>query len=220
MEKLKDPVAKAVESKQAQEAEEGVKDINSLTESDFTPIPVAAARSSHPFDGYPVKPKVKMGNMGTPGGFEVSATFVIALNPKEYVHQDPSGNSVTAVDTKTKQEKIVNYNTFHNRRIRDYERGGISTDVVFDHTVPLSGGRVMEHCAFVPNASVRAQLMFYYDVKMSRIAPDRRYVILDRDQTARLRRFYEMIINPKIKVERLARAISGESEETLEEIPE
>lgn len=218
--KLKDPVADAVEAKQAREAEDGIVDINSLSESDFTPIPIAAARSSHPFDGYPVKAKVTMGTMGIKETFEVSATHVLALNPKEYVHQDQSGKGVTVIDTKTKTEKIVNIPTFHNRRIRDYERGGISTDVVFDRTVPLKDGRVMQNCAYVPNASVRAQLMFFFDPKLSRIQPDRRYVILDRDQTNRLRKYFEMISNPKIKVERLARAISGESEEAIEEIPE
>jgi len=219
--KLQDPVEKKTETRKAAEAEDGVKGFTELTEADFKAVPVTAARGGHPFDGYPIKDKVKMGSMGkgTDKLFEVSKTFVVALHPQIFIFQDPSGNSVTVTDTKTKSEKIVTLNTYYSTTRIDYGKGKQNIDIVFDRKIPLMGGRFMENCAYVPSHYVRAQLMFLYDDKQSRIRPDNRFVFLDRDQRSRLLRLFQMIINPKIKVERLSMAISGDSQEAIEEIP-
>jgi len=71
----------------------------------------------------------------------------------------------------------------------------------------------------VKSHSVRAQLMFKYNIKTERVEPDNRYLFLDTKQAKRLREVFLMIINPKIKNERLSKSISGESDELIEEVP-
>jgi hypothetical protein len=103
----------------------------------------------------------------------------------------------------------------------DYENGGVNTDICFDRTIDLGEGQKLERCAFVLSHSARAQIMFVLDPKSgSKIQVDTRYLLLDTKQAARLRRVFEMIVNPKIKNERLAAAISNESDEAIDDLAE
>lgn len=220
-EALKDPADEGKAEREAKKAEKEMRafDIENLTLEDFKQLEEKAARTPGPFDGYPLKEKIKIGET------EVSRTFVVALSPRVFVQQDPSGHGQTIVtdvrddqgDKAGKVEKIVNLDTFHSRLIVDYEQGQQNTDVVFDREVRLKNGVL--NVAVVPSHSVRAQLMFQLHRKGG-IRVDTRYVLLDPDQSSRLRRMFEIIINPKLKIERVARSVSGESEEPLEEIPE
>src|SRR3989304_1384005 len=99
--KLIDPVT---ESQQQAELDEQASEMDSLSMDalsldDFQPVPVTAARQPHPFEGYP-QPKVQIGTYKEKNqdvSLMISKTWIIAMNPKEYVHQDPSGNGVSIV---------------------------------------------------------------------------------------------------------------------------
>ena len=217
---LKDPAEEANKDKQAKDLEDEVKtfDITGLDLSDFAPVGQEVAKSPHPFDGYPVK-KIKVGTYRNPRTGKKEDLMwpqhaIVALNPKEYVHQDPSGKNVSIGD------RIVTLKTHHNRMVQDFENGGQNTKIVFDRTIELKDGTTMDNCAYVPSHSCRAQLIFKLDDRAQRIMVDNRYMLADRGQNSRLRRVFEMIVNPRIANERLARAIAGESNETPDAIPE
>jgi len=172
---------------------EGIKGIDDLN---FQPIPLKAARVSRPFDGYPMK-KV------TIGGTETNLCFVVALNPTVPVQQDPSNGKKRQKDGTF--EQVLNT---HARFIRDYEENE-NTEVVFDRVVEIGGKEYF--CAIVPSHNVRAQLCFKYEDKNKRIVVDPNYLFLDTAQDQRLKRVFEQIINPKLRLEREASFISGES---------
>jgi len=218
---LKDPVEFKAKAKIEKDAIEEMKEafsIDHISMDDFKPLAERVAQSAHPFDGYPTV----MVKVAEYQGKDVLMPkySIVAMNPKEYVHQDPSGKNVSIWNQKTNKEEIVTLSTYHNRLVVDYEMGGINIDVVFDRDIALGDGKVMKNCAFVKSHTARAQLMFKLDHKGERIMVDRRYVLLDVDQASRLRRVFEMIVNPKIRKERLSKAISGESDEDIANIPE
>lgn len=218
---LRDPVeAKAkvqAEKSAVQEMKEAFS-IDNISLDDFKPLAERTALSTHPFDGYPSR-MIKVADVKGQA-IMMPAYSIVALNPKEYVHQDPSGKNLSIVNTVTKKEEIKTIQTFHNRIVVDYEQGGRNIDVVFDREIILGDGKVMKNCAFVISHSARSQLLFKLTQKGDKIQVDRRYVLLDVEQASRLRRVYEMIVNPKIRKERLSKAIAGESEEDIANIPE
>lgn len=197
--KLVDPVDKDKKAREESEDIEQVKtfDISNLTMADFQAIKATAAETPHPFDGYPY-PKGK------------EAAFIVGLNPTKYIPQDPSGRNLSVVVKG--EEKRVTIETTHNRLIQDFDSGGINVDVVFDRKMKLVDGNTLYY-ALVPSHSVRAQLIFYYDSKTERIKVNPDYLLLDTGQTTRLRRLYEIMINPKLKKEQMAAFISGERQE-------
>lgn len=215
-----DAVGKKVEKIKEEMQLEDMKtlDISNFNMEDFKAIPQQAAREPHPFDGYPVE-KIKVGEFfdmkkGKKMALIVPRHSVVTLSPTLPEFQDPSGKNQSIKNTKTGEVKVVNIVAGHNRLIRDYDNGGINTDVVFDRKIKLSDGYEMSRCCLIPSHSVRAQLMFYYDDNTERVVPDNRYLFLDRDQAGRLRKLFIMIINPKLKNARLSKSISGESEES------
>lgn len=215
--KLKDPAEKVSGKKEEQQTQDDMSsvDISELTFEDFQAAPAIVARTPHPFEGYPYK-KVMI------DGREVNATFIIALNPKEIVPQDPSGKgiSITTGQGKAKREVKVDIKSSHSRLVIDYEEGGVNRACTFQGEYPLKDGRVFPNCAYVPSHSCRAQIMFKLDPREGRIMLDRRYVLPDPKQLNRLRRIFEMIVNPQLRAERLAKGITGESEESLDDMPE
>lgn len=223
MANLKDPVAQKTQQIQEKKDDEELKtfDISNLKLDDFKPLETRAASTPHPFEGYPKK-MVKVGTFGLKKSKDLMmpAYAVVALNPKEVVPKDPSGRAQSIRDARTGRERIVDIYAPHNRCVVDYDNGGINVDVCFDREIELDGGHKLERCAFVESHSARAQIMFTLDRTGDRIQVDRRYLLLDTDQSSRLRRVFEIIVNPKIKKERLAKAISGESDEDLDSIPE
>lgn len=215
--KLTDPAEKVSGKKEEQQTQDDMSSVDASTLSfeDFQPAPETVARTPHPFEGYPYK-KVMI------EGKEVNATFIIALNPKEIVTQDPSGKGVTVMEGKGKMKREVKHDirSSHSRITVDYEEGGVNRAWVFDREYPLKDGQVFPNCSFVSSHSSRAQIMFKLDRREGRILLDRRYVLPDPKQLNRLRRIFEMIVNPQLRAERLAKGITGESEESLDDMPE
>jgi len=193
-------------------------DIGRLSIGDFKAIPREAARSPHPFYGYPKRLIDVPEASNSERTFKVNLTYIVAINPtKVQVHQDPSGRNISYTDPRTGNEIKHTIRTTHNRVVVDYEAGGQNIDVDFGREITLSDGSKLM-CAIVPSHSARAQLCFVYDAKTQRIKEDERYLLPDLDQVGRLRRVFEMIINPKIKTERWAASITGESGEDLDEL--
>ena len=216
-EKLKDPASKADSKKEQNELEKDLKgiDIKSFSSKDFKQLSQKTARIPAPFDGYPLNKKVKIGDMPL-----VPITYVVGLNPRVYVPQDPSGKGVSiTVDKRNGQpprDKMVDLGTYHSRVLRDYDEGGKNIDVVFDRELVLDdGAKIM--VALVPSHSVRAQLLFKLKRKGG-VQVDTNYVLLDPEQSSRLRKLFGIIINPHLKVERVASSISGESEDSLDDV--
>ena len=194
--KLVDPVAKGSGEKQ-EAAELGALDIKKAGGLTFRPIPPERARVSRPFDGYPLK-KLRFGEVDT------YTTHIVALNPTVQVFQDPSNRKVK---TKTGMVQVKNY---HSRVIRDQETRE-NIHVPFDRDIEVDGRAYQ--CAIIASHNVRAQVCFAYDPQKNRIVVDNRYLLLDSEQDSRLKRVFEQVINPNIKMEREAAFISGESKE-------
>lgn len=197
--KIIDPVDKDKKKQEESEDLEQLKtfDIANLTMADFQAVQATVARTPHPFDGY-----------SYPKGKE--ATFIVGLNPTKYIPQDPSGQNLSVM-VKGKEKKVT-IETTHNRLISDLDMGDVNVDVVFDRKMKLADGNMLYY-ALVPSHSVRAQLIFYYDARAERIKVNPDYLLIDTAQAKRLRRLYEIIINPKLKKEQMSAFISGERQE-------
>ncbi len=211
---LIDPVAKGKEPEIVAQEDSKVLSIDALSLEDFQPIPVTAARQPHPFEGYPQR-KIKIGTYKEKGkdtDLIVNASWIVALNPKEYIHQDPSGKGVTI--NSGGKEKIVDLTTSHNRIVRD-ERGQ-SINVVFDREILLPDGTKMTRVTICPDHTCRAQLVFSVDKKKGTIDVDRRYLLADAGQVGRLRRLFEMFNYQQTQSERLAAKFDEQPESKAE----
>lgn len=205
-------------------------DISNLKISDFKSAQLKDARPRHPFDGYPDR-KIQIGtyleNQNNPKSKElptlVNLTHILVF--KEEVKQDKSGERVSLgfPEMRNNDGKVIRPNTqktgtvrtAHNRRAKDYESGGMDTDVVFDRTINLEDGEVTQF-AIIPSPSVRAQIVFFYNSKTQRIEHDPRYLLADPKQISRLRRVFEMIVNPKIRLEESIKATFDNSADTFQ----
>jgi hypothetical protein len=206
---LVDPVMDGQEQ-QGLEREVQAMNIEGLNLDDFQPVPVTAARQPHPFEGYPQQ-KIQIGTWkvnGKEAPLMISKTHIIALSPKEYVHQDPSGKNVSLVVGG--KETFVDYKTFHNRIVRD--QNGKNITVIFDRDIILASGKTMARVAICPDHTARAQIIFGVDKKTGKVTVDRRYVLADVDQVGRLRRLFEMYHYQQTQSERLAQKFDAEQE--------
>lgn len=196
--KLIDPV----EGKEAMN--ELASEMAALDISNLNPvaIPLSAAKLSRPFDGYPVK-RIKL------NGFDVCLTHIVLYNHVGFpIQQDRSAPKIKGKTTQT----------YHNRYIRDVDNGGNgNVSVHFDRPIQTAKGEF--YGSVIPDPYIRCQLCFEYDVKTSRIKVDSRYLLLDADQFNALKKCYEQVINPQLKIERAADFISGSSKEAVD-IPE
>jgi hypothetical protein len=207
--KLTDPVDGLKEENELAE------DMDSLDISKLTPvaIPISAARVSRPFDGYPIKKiKLPLKKPTMIDGKKVSEIDVCLTDIVLYNHvafpiaQDQSGPR--------KNGKRVE--TYHNRWIRD-PQGNDNVSIFFDRPIKTAQGDF--YASIVTDPYVRCQLCFSYDAKTKRINVDKRYLLLDGDQKGPLKRCYEQVINPQLKIERAADYISGVSKDEVD-IPE
>ena len=205
--KLTDPADKRTPEQQQAAEQEEVKmlDINGLSMADLAAVPQTAAEVSNPFDGYPMEDIVIGKSKGKP--VVVKKTYIVVLSPTVSVFQDPSGKRVS-VTGKDGREKIKTIPTVHNRIVWDATNKR-SMDVVFDRTMTLDDGSEVKY-AVVPAHWARAQLIYHYDKK---IRVDGRYLLLDPKQASRLRKVFEILINPKLQREKLAEDITkGDNE--------
>ncbi len=207
-----DPVSEGQKQAEAESQIEEMKalSIEALSLEDFQPIPITAARQPHPFEGYPMR-KIKIGTYKEKGkdvDFLVNSTHIVALNPKEYVHQDPSGKGVSIMVNG--QEKIVDLVTSHNRIVRS--ESGQNLTVFFDRVIELADGKKLSRATICPDHTARAQIIFMVNKKTGKVEVDRRYVLADIGQTARLRRCFEMYHYQQTQSERLALKFDQEQE--------
>lgn len=204
--KFKDPVDALAEEKARLVSDDEIE----TTDEDgisgaisFESVPFEVASKPHPFDGYP-DTKVKVGDK------TINLTHLVQFDPSIPIYQDPSGKGQAITNKQGQIIKVVNIKTVHNRVIQSYEMGKKAIDVVFDRDIVLPDGKKFTRCAWVPDASVRAQLVFKLHIKTAKIEIDSRYKLADMKQSKRLRELFTMIVNPTIKAERLAREITGE----------
>ena len=229
---MTDPVEKNQGDQQEKDnkALEEAFDISNLKISDFKSAQLKDARPRHPFDGYPDR-RIQIGtypeNPNNPKSKElpliVNLTHLIVF--KEEVKQDKSGERVSLgfPEMRNNEGKIIRPNTqktgtirtAHNRRAKDYESGGVDVDIVFDRTINLADGQ-LDQAAIVPSPSVRAQIVFFYNSKTERIEHDSRYLLADSGQISRLRRVFEMIVNPRIRLEESIKATFDNSSDTFQ----
>jgi len=214
--KLTDPASKADGKKEQSDIAKDLKkvDINTFSSKDFQQLSQDTARTPAPFDGYPLKKKVIIGKITAP------IAFVVGLNPRFFVPQDPSGKSVTITvdkrDGQPPKDKQVTLKSYHSRVLQDYDNGGENTDIVFDRELVLEDGAKIL-VAIVSSHSLRAQLLFKLK-RQGGVQVDTKYVLLDPEQSGRLRKLFGIIINPHLKVERASSIIAGESEDSLDDI--
>lgn len=156
----------------------------------LTAVKPEAAKLKRPFDGYPFK-KVQIGSN------KIISTFIVAIDPDVIkTRQDPSN-----------RKKVKNY---HAPMIRDYEEQD-NMLVSFDKEITI-GGKTYFYDV-VPSHNVRAQLVFKYNNKTKRIDVIPGVLLMDDGQVSRLKQLYDQLINPKLKMEREASFIAGESKE-------
>ena len=228
MVKLKDPVD--VTGKQDEEllesqlGPEGVEaTTGGLDESEIGAIPPGAARTAHPFEGYPLARNVKVGET------EVSATYIVLLRNPEAVYQDPSGKGVTHSyfeknakgndirmlnqDGKLGPPKVarterIDIKTYHNR-VTVNPVTNDPMDTVFDRYVQV--GQKMRTCAIVKDHAARASICFLINNK-GKVEVDPRYELADPSQAGRLRKTFDMVNYQQMKAERLAQQFDAEPE--------
>jgi len=186
-----------------------------LDSDEIGEIPESAESTPHPFAGYPLGRKVKIGSG------EVSSTFLVILKDKD-VHQDPSGrsvehaffkkdadgNDVKAVDGDGKfkpavvaSRKIINLRSYHNR-VTVNPNGGEAHDAVFDRKIKVKNRGEM-YCAVIPNPVHRAMVCFLID-KKGKMRVDKRYLLADPNQRNRLRQVFTGVHYQQMNAERLA----------------
>jgi hypothetical protein len=202
--KLTDPADAGKANREEVAAKEGQEQVSfdRLKLSDFKAVPKRAARTPHPFQGYPEK-KVKAGTYKEKGkevDLIINATHLVALIPGTHdVPQDPSNEGI-----RNTQNVIVSY-------------AGRSVNIVFDREMELEDGQKVLY-ALIPDPLYRSQVVFGWDPKTEQIIVHDQYLLLDDGQFSRLRQVFQMVLNPKLKVERVSKAISGESAESLDEL--
>ena len=205
---LQDPVDK--NKKEAPVSLPTVKGGLSLTLDQLQPISQKYSRAVHPFEGYPLKYEIIDGQ-------KVCLTYLVAYSQTKPVFQDPSGLSQTIV-MKGGGEKLVDLQSPPNVMVMDYENRR-NTHIIFDREFTLADGQRVKWVGIVPSHSARAQIMFKYDQKTDKVSPNPDFLLFDGEQASRLRRVMENILKPSRKAERDAKAIMGESLESLDTIP-
>ncbi len=90
---------------------------------------------------------------------------------------------------------------------------------IFDNDYPMEDADILENIALVNSPSARAQICFKIEPKTGRVEINEDYFLLDGGQADRLRRVFENILRPAKRAERDAKAIMGESTESLDDIP-
>ena len=188
--------------------------LSTISRKDIVTIPTKHTKAVHPFEGYPYK-------YAMVDGRKVNLTWMIGY--KKQPAQDRSGENQSIQVLKqgkpTGEERVVTLKSSHSRLVVDYESGGRNTMAIFDNTLMLEDGDILDNLALVPSPSARAQICFKVEPKTGQVQINDDYFVLDGNQSDRLRRVFENILRPARRAERDAKAIMGESKETLDEIP-
>jgi hypothetical protein len=217
--KLVDPATVAQEVRGEKKKMEENKKLSTISRKDIVTIPPKHAKAVHPFEGYPVKYAMVEGR-------KINLTWLVGY--KRQPAQDRSGEnqSIQLMEKNkvgkfepTGEERIVTLKSPHSRVVVDYENGGRNTMAIFDRTFPMEDGEILDNLCLVPSPSARAQICFKLEPKTGQVQINEDYFLLDGNQADVLRKVYENILRPAKRAERDAKAIMGESQESLDEIP-
>lgn len=211
--KLIDPVAASEEVQDAVVGQE-VLSVESLTPEQVKP---SQAKSVDPFDNYDFKSKMVplLGADGKPPrNRDGSPALVDGKAPKVCISHIVLHNHIA---DKVPQDPInrgkrINY--FSTSRRDEVERVGLA--LVFDR--PFKTAKGVFYGCIVPQNNVRAQLIFRRNAD-GRIEVDNRFLLLDTNQVGRLRTLFTQILNPKLRQEKQASFISGETDTDPGEVP-
>lgn len=206
--KLVDPVDGLNEENEL-EKESAALDISKLTP---VAIPLSAAKVSRPFDGYPVKNiRLPLKKPTVIDGKKVSDIGVCLTHIVLYNHV----HSPIAQDDSAPRVKGKTLQTYHNRYVRDAANGGNSNvSVHFDRPIETAKGEF--YGSIIPDPYIRCQLCFKLNPQTNRIEIDNRYLLLDADQFNALKKCYEQVINPQLKIEKAADYISGVTKDAVD----
>jgi len=214
MAKLIDPATEAQQKRGEEKNSEENKKLSTISRKDIVTIPPKHAKAVHPFEGYPVKYAMVEGR-------KINLTWLVGY--KKQPAQDRSGENQSIAILKngkpTGESNIVTIKSPHSRLVIDYEGGGRNTMAIFDRTFPTDDGEVIENLCLVPSPSARAQICFKVEPKTGQVQINEDYFLLDGNQADKLRKVFENILRPAKRAERDAKAIMGESAESLDEIP-
>jgi hypothetical protein len=203
---LEDPVEKTGELKIAVETDEF--DSLDVSKIKVEVLPESAAKTIHPFDGYPVrKIKIDMKELNKNTGIKemVPKTFnltdwVLHNHLSDPVHQDPSNR---------------NKKTYHSRSIKDAMGGNSVPNVIIQFSVPIQTATGLFYGALVPDPYIRCQLAFTTERKTGRVIVDKRYMLLDPKQDGRLKQCFLTLLRPQQEMEKAADMITAGEEPTV-----
>ncbi|MDD5006437.1 MAG: hypothetical protein PHS33_08085 [Candidatus Omnitrophica bacterium] len=164
-------------------------------------LPDAVAKVARPFDGYPVKKiKIPMEERDKAGKKAmipkefVLTHWVLHNHIADPIHQDPSNR-------RTK--------TYHSRSVMDILGGNNVPNVSIQFSTPVETASGMFYGALVPDPYIRAQLIFKRDSKSGSVLVDKRYMLLDTDQSNKLKQCYFQLIKPQLEMEKAADQITA-----------
>ena len=212
----KDPVDEATSAKQERDELAKVEkvgfDLSKFSMGDVKGVKPGTVRAVHPFEGYTYpmgKDAAFIVHFSDPVSHDLSGDSYTVNKPykmgEKLVMGPYEGKTLEFVQSvdpgyvrellKQGKEQRAPLFTFHNRIIYDYEAGQ-NVDVVFDRSYEMSDG-VLEKCAFVPQHSIRAQLLFRIDDRTGAVKSDPRYKLIDTKQARRLYRIVQMLAKPR-----------------------
>ena len=207
MKKLKDPVDEQVE----QDLEEKEFETLDVSKIKVEVLPDEAAKTVHPFHGYPVK-KVMIDMKETdrtgkkvivPKKFNIT-DWVLHNHLSDPIHQDPSNRR---------------HRTYHSRSVLDILGGNSVPNVIMQFSTPVKTDNGTFYGALVPDPYIRCQLIFTREPKSGRVVVDKRYMLLDPEQSNRLKQCFYQLIKPQLDNEAAADKITaGEEPATIREV--
>jgi LysM repeat protein len=181
-----------------------------LTKLKVEVLPQSAARVAHPFDGYPVK-KFKLMAPETKDGRQMKGKDgKVVLVPTEYnltdwvlhnhlhkaVAQDPSNR---------------NRKTYHSRSIKDIAKGNSAPNTVMQFSTLIKTASGDFYGALVRDPYIRCQLIFTQTREGNTIV-DPAYMLLDKDQSGRLKQCFLRLMKPQQDMEKAADMITAGEE--------
>lgn len=210
-----DPVD-AVENAVAEEKEFETLDVSKIK---VEVLPEAAARAVHPFDGYPVKkfkmPALKYNEAGRQVRDAKGKPVMESqeFNLTEWVLHNHHANPVHQ-DRSNRRNK-----TYHSRSVKDLVLGINSPNVVIQFSTLIKTENGDFYGALVPDPYIRCQLIFKREQKTGAVQVDKNYMLLDPEQSGRLKRCFMALIKPQLDNERAADAITaGEEPAAIREV--
>jgi hypothetical protein len=207
-EKLIDPVEE--KGKLSFDAEGTEFDSLDLTKLKVEVLPQSAARIAHPFDGYPVK-KFKMDMPETKDGRQMRGKDgKVVKVPTEYNLTDwvlhNHQHKPVPQDPANRHRK-----TYHSRSVKDMAKGNSAPNVAIQFSTLIKTASGDFYGALVPDPYIRCQLAFLMS-REGNITVDPAYMLLDKDQSGRLKQCFMRLMKPNQDMEKAADMITAGEE--------